>query len=268
LQGGLVHNAALLLGQALSTGTEFRQAFAAQDDATRALARALRDDDAGTVCNTAFALGHYVSDPRCFITPELKALLTEALRPISSHTDPRIRKHAHLLRSKLELRAGEPTQRQHVSFRRDKSITALQGLTNIAKQKAAGKVEARRRETAIGGDDSAMLALASLASLVRGDAGQSSSLLGLASVARNESDGEEEEETSPTGLPASSLLTTSSPPRSPKAVKAASPRRGSALAPWKKAMAPSFKKKSPGKLAVEIPLHAPGHSVYRVVGAL
>ena len=249
-----MHNAALLLGQALSTGTEFRQAFAAQDAATAALARALRDEDAGTVCNAAFALCHFVSDRRCFLSGELRQLVEEGLGAIAGqHADARIVHHTQGLRSKLKERVGEPTRRQHVAFRRDKSITALQGLTNIAKERAMAVVG--NKEGSLSSDDGAMHALASLASIVSGEGKsvESGVLEGLASVARGESD--TEEEASPTTGQQCSILTTSSPPRSPKGAKAGSPgaRRGSMLAPWKKAMAPGVKLKKKAPLQVEIP---------------
>merc|ERR1712100_327761 len=92
--GALVHNAALLLGQCLSTTTEFRQAFAAVTSGPLALAYTLRDPDSGTLRNTIFAMQHFLMDEVCGVTKGLIVLLEGALTKLHNHEDIKIKQHA------------------------------------------------------------------------------------------------------------------------------------------------------------------------------
>jgi len=198
-KGGLVHNAALLLGQCLWSGTDFRQAFAKYRKGLQALITALGDQDAGVVCNVTWALRHFVADGKCDMDTDLQQLTEQYLPTLLAHQDPRIQRNGLGLSQVLKQR-----QEHAVSIRRDKSMQAVQALTNIKHDKSGGHEK---------GALQALEALTALASFLPYS----------------------DEESSPTISQTSKTLQTKSPVKSPKA---SSPNgRSSMLSPWKKNIA-------------------------------
>jgi len=200
---GLIHNAALLLGQCLRTSTEFRQAFAQDQAGPRALVASLQDPDAGVVANLTFAIRQLAGDECCHLSGEFLRLAAAALPTLLEHEDARIRQNAeglsHLLRQR------DIDSQKATSLRRDKSMTAVQALANIAAPSSFDPLSA----------------LASLASS-----------FDAKPVFAVHHDDEMEEECSPTGSHPT-VLGTSSPAKSPKRASPSN-RRQSLLAPWKK----------------------------------
>jgi len=141
-KGGLVHNAALLLGQCLWSGTEFRQSFAQHRQGLEALIRALGDEDAGVVCNVTWALRHFVADGKCQLHSDLHKLIESYIPRLLAHTDPRIQRNALGLGQVLQQRQALTT-----AIRRDKSMQAVQALTNIKQDK--GGLQALEALTAV-----------------------------------------------------------------------------------------------------------------------
>lgn len=206
-KNGLVHNAALLLGQCLMSGTEFRQAFAADASGSPALVAAMAHPDAGVACNVTWAMRHFASDGKIHVSDDLMASVESALPCLIRHEDARIRKHATGLGSLLQQRR----RANATSIRRDKSMQAVQALTSIRHDERG---------------DKSMQAVQALAALA---VGNETTVAATALHALSC-----DEESSPTGTQSSKPLKAKSPSKSP----AKSPsRRNSLLAPWKKVMA-------------------------------
>lgn len=224
-QSGLVHNAALLLGQCLMFGTEFRQTFAMDTNGPRILVATLKDSDPGVICNVTWALRHFVSDPKCHLSTELCDVVEESLPPLMDHTDPRIKKHATSLSTLIKKKKAA----QAYASARSRSLQAVEVLTSI-------------RGNGSSDDMSAVAALTSLAALASNSEHTNSEDSGFESS---------EEEGSPPGRPQNPMLKADSPGRSqnptlmadspirsPK--KSTSPKKsptGKRLSPWKKTMA-------------------------------
>lgn len=129
-KNGLAHNAALLLGQCLMISTEFRQAFGSHEPGPRALVSALRDDDNGVVCNVTWAMRHFVSDPKCHLSPDLAGQTESLLPSLLMHKDARIKVHGtalqYLLLGRKEL------EREEVKAKENNCLKAIEALTSLA----------------------------------------------------------------------------------------------------------------------------------------
>jgi len=133
-KNGLVHNAALLLGQCLMFSTEFRQTFATDSRGPRALILALGDPDAGVLVNVTWAIRHFFSDERCKLSLQLVELAENSLPKLLAHQDARIKKHAAGLSMLV--------QQKKEALRRDNSMQAVKALTGMRDNDAFSALEA------------------------------------------------------------------------------------------------------------------------------
>lgn len=206
-KNGLVHNAALLLGQCLRTDSEFRQVFASDVSAPRALVLALSDPDPGVVCNVVYAVRLFLADNECRVSTDLKHLVESALPALVAHSDARIKSTSVGIGYLLKQRHIDDT-----TISRDDPMQAVEALANIRNSPPTTTNNSPTNSTS---SFEAVEALAALA-------------VGM-------------DESSPTGSQTSKPLPSSSPTlktRSPKKSPRTSPT--SRLAPWKKTMALPF----------------------------
>lgn len=201
-KNGLVHNAALLLGQCLFANTEFRQAFGQDEAGPHALLKAMGDTDAGVLVNATWAVRHFFSDAKCDLSVELLDLAEASLSPLLAHSDARVQRHASKLSTLVQQR------RDHLE------TTIAQREREQSKQAVVTLASARGDSIQ---DEKCTQAIAVLAALTTG-----------MEVPANRDEGD-----SPTIREHPPPLCSTSPKKSMKK----SPRR---LSPWKKAMAFQF----------------------------